>query len=59
MKMVVACSLLVEVLARGGILTMAGSWYWENVITPYSFLGLEKHKYAVRTKDESEVSGVK
>jgi hypothetical protein len=34
MEMVVSCSLLVEESVRGGILTMAGSWWGKNVITP-------------------------
>jgi hypothetical protein len=33
-KLVVGCSLLVEVSVHGGMLTMAGSWLGENVITP-------------------------
>jgi len=30
----VGCSLLVEVSVHGGMLTMTGSWWEENVITP-------------------------
>jgi hypothetical protein len=33
-KLVVGCSLLVEVSVHGGMLTMAGSWWEKNVITP-------------------------
>jgi hypothetical protein len=32
--MVVGCSLLVKVSVHGGMLTMAGSWWGEKVITP-------------------------
>jgi len=32
--LVVGCSLLVEVSVHGGMLTMAGSWWEKNVITP-------------------------
>jgi len=33
-KLVVGCSLLVEVSVHGGMLTMAGSWWGEKVINP-------------------------
>jgi hypothetical protein len=33
-KLVVGCSLLVDVSVHEGMLTMAGSWWGENVITP-------------------------
>jgi hypothetical protein len=33
-KLVVECSLLVEVSVHGGMLTMAGSWWGKKVITP-------------------------
>jgi len=33
-KLVVGCSLLVDVSVHGGMLTMAGSWWGEKVITP-------------------------
>jgi hypothetical protein len=36
-KLVVGCSLLVEVSVHGDMLTMAGSWWGENVITPLWF----------------------
>jgi hypothetical protein len=43
-KLVVGCSLLVEVSVHGGMLTIAGSWWGENVITPRFYdphVGLE------------------
>jgi hypothetical protein len=33
-KLVVECSLLVEMSVHGGMLTMAGSWWGKKVITP-------------------------
>jgi hypothetical protein len=36
-KLVVGCSLLVDVSIHGGMLTMAGSWWGKKVITPYFF----------------------
>jgi hypothetical protein len=39
-KMVVGCSILVEVSVHGGKLTTAGSSWGEKVITPNSYLYL-------------------
>jgi len=36
-KLVVGCSLLVNVSVHGDMLTMAGSWWGKNVITPKIF----------------------
>jgi hypothetical protein len=40
-KLVVWCSLLVDVSVHGGMLTMAGSWWGKKVITPIFLVRIE------------------
>jgi len=49
--LVVGCSILVDVSVHGGMLTMAGSWWGEKVITPNN-----NNKYALVVLSNRESS---